>query len=78
MDAPESSPRDVSARVTELELLFMHLQQTLADLDGVVRGQQQQLEHLRRQLAQQTQSLANLGDALYEPPSLEDERPPHY
>ncbi|MBI1903120.1 MAG: hypothetical protein HYS13_18625 [Planctomycetia bacterium] len=37
-------------RVTNLELLFMELQRTVEQLDGVVRAQQQRLEWIEQQL----------------------------
>jgi uncharacterized coiled-coil protein SlyX len=65
-------------RVTDLEMLFTHLQRTIQDLDGVVRQQHRRIDTLEQaitRLAAQVQGVVGVVDPDRAP---EDERPPHY
>lgn len=62
-------------RVTELEVLFMHLQRTVQDLDKVILDQQKQIDGLRGELSRIMTSLDQLTEMAVE---TRDERPPHY
>jgi len=64
-------------RLTDLEILFTHLQRTVHDLDQVVLEQQRQLELLSRQVKQQTAEIATFQTAADER-KPEDDKPPHY
>ena len=68
----------VAERVTKLEELLTHLQQTLQDLSAVAVEQSQRLERIERGLAQM-KSL--YGELTASPAAERDsglERPPHY
>ncbi len=65
-------------RVVELEMLFTHLQRTLADLDQAVLTQQRQIETLERTVARLRAELDGLADASHQTRSPEEEKPPHY
>lgn len=77
-DETPPPPADLAARVTELEMLFTHLQQTVQELNGVVLEQGRLLDRLTVQLNR----LAGDYAALAANPAAErnplDERPPHY
>lgn len=78
MSNETTPPPDLAARVTELEMLFTHLQQTVQELNGVLLEQGRSLDQLSAQLAR----LASEYAALSANPPVErnplDERPPHY
>ena len=62
-------------RVTELEVLFTHLQRNVQDLDKVILDQQKQITGLRGELARIMASLDQLTEMTVD---VRDERPPHY
>jgi uncharacterized coiled-coil protein SlyX len=68
----------LTVRVTDLEVLFMHLQRSVQDLDKVILDQQKQLNSLRAQLSRLLLQLEQLADSGAEPRRLEEEKPPHY
>jgi uncharacterized coiled-coil protein SlyX len=74
---PETS-QPLIERVTELEMLFTHLQRSVQDLDKVILDQQKQLNALRGQLSRLLQQLEQFSDPGAEPRRPEEERPPHY
>jgi uncharacterized coiled-coil protein SlyX len=45
-----NDPQNVIERLTQLELMFMHLEKQYADLNEVVLQQQRQLDALQRRL----------------------------
>jgi uncharacterized coiled-coil protein SlyX len=62
-------------RVTELEMLFTHLQRTVQDLDKAILDQQKQIDGLRGELSRIMATLDQLAEMTVE---SRDERPPHY
>jgi uncharacterized coiled-coil protein SlyX len=68
----------LSQRVTELEVLFTHLQRSVHDLDKVILDQQKQLDGVRGQMSRLLLQLEQFTDLAYEPRRPEEERPPHY
>ena len=62
-------------RVTELEVLFTHLQRSVQDLDKVILDQQKQIDSLRGELARIMGTLDQLTEMTVDG---RDERPPHY
>ncbi len=74
----EDIAQQLILRVTDLEMLFTHLQRTLQELDQVVVGQQRQLDTLEQAIQRLARDTEELAEAPVEPLDLEDERPPHY
>jgi SlyX protein len=66
------------SRLTDLEVLFTHLQRTVHDLDQVVIRHERRLDSLEQALQHLTRHMDGLSNSPEEPISLEDERPPHY
>jgi uncharacterized coiled-coil protein SlyX len=62
-------------RVTELEVLFTHLQRTVQDLDKAILDQQKQIDAFRNELSRIMGTLDQLAEMTVE---TRDERPPHY
>ncbi|MEX2114877.1 MAG: SlyX family protein [Pirellulales bacterium] len=77
---PDATPttHQLHARVVELEVLFTHLQRTLADLDQVALAQQKQIAKLERAVASLRGELDGLAGAAQEARTPEEEKPPHY
>jgi uncharacterized coiled-coil protein SlyX len=79
MNHPQEDPlTSLSARMTELEGLFTHLQRTVQDLDQAVLAQHRRLEILETRLLRLAAGLDALSGPSEPPRTLEDERPPHY
>ena len=74
----ETQSKALEARVTELEMLFTHLQRTVQDLNEVVLDQKGQIERLEDRLDRVTVALETLSHQRTEHRSIEEERPPHY
>ncbi|QDU81103.1 hypothetical protein Pla110_28400 [Polystyrenella longa] len=73
------SPPDTEAlllRITDLEMLFTHLQHDVQQLNGVVLEQQSQLDDLRHINEKLQQHIEEIEGTEERNPS--DERPPHY
>lgn len=70
-----SMPDRLTDRVTELEVLFTHLQRSVQDLDKVILDQQKQIDALRGQLARLMTSLDRLTEMALD---VRDDPPPHY
>jgi uncharacterized coiled-coil protein SlyX len=62
----------------ELEMLFTHLQRTIADLDQVVLAQQKQIEALERTIGSLRGDFDRLATATHTARTPEEEKPPHY
>lgn len=75
MSAELHSAEHVFRRVTELEMLFTHLQRTVQDLDKVILDQQKQIDGLRGELSRIMTTLDQFSELSVE---SRDERPPHY
>jgi len=73
-----SDKAEDSARLVQLEELFLHLQRTVQDLDGVVLAQQKSLDAMERRIAQLTAHVETVSRAVAEPRDALDEKPPHY
>ncbi len=78
MSEPNDAPRNFDARLIELEMLFMHHQRTVADLDQVVLSQQRKIEALERRIQSLQGELGTMASALTPERKPEDEKPPHY
>ena len=65
-------------RLTQVEMLLMHLQKTLQDLDDVIRGQGSRLKDLERDMKRINQELGLLRERAFDERSAEEEKPPHY
>lgn len=74
----DEAHRKLIGRVTELESLFTHLQQTIKDLNQVVLDQQRQLDATERQLSRILRDVMSLSAGVAEPRTAEEEKPPHY
>ena len=75
MSADPNTAEHLFRRVTELEVLFTHLQRTVHDLDKVILDQQKQIDGLRGELSRIMATLDQLTEMTVE---ARDERPPHY
>jgi SlyX protein len=64
-------------RITELEIRFMHQEQTINELSTTVYRQQQVIERLERDLRQLTDQVRMELPSLTKP-AEEEEPPPHY
>ena len=65
-------------RITNLEMLLMHLQKTVQELDDVVRSQGARIEELTRDLKRLNLELGVYRESAIDERSAEEERPPHY
>jgi uncharacterized coiled-coil protein SlyX len=74
----EELTQQLVSRVTDLEMIFTHLQRTVQDLDQVVVRQERRLDTLEQAVQRLTRDVATYSEVPEDPPSLEDERPPHY
>lgn len=74
---PLSSERDLSERVTTLEMLVMHLQHDLEQLNSVVLRQQTELQSLQRMFGRLEARFDRFEPHEDRRDPLE-ERPPHY
>lgn len=68
----------MESRLTDLEMLLMHAQKTLQDLDEVVRAQATRIDDLERDLKRLNLELGLLQESAIDERSPRDERPPHY
>lgn len=77
---PEANaPQVLAERLRALEELYMHLQQTVHELDQVLIAQGKQLASLEQQLGGATELIRALSSTAAGPPiSPIDEKPPHY
>jgi uncharacterized coiled-coil protein SlyX len=71
------TPEELSARVQSLEMLAMHLQHDVEQMNEVILAQQAEIRGLRTLLERFQGQLEN---ALRDPEvrDIEEERPPHY
>jgi uncharacterized coiled-coil protein SlyX len=65
-------------RTTNLEILVMHLQKTVQELDEVIQSQGTRINNLERDLKRLNLELGLLREAAIEERSPEEEKPPHY
>jgi SlyX protein len=65
-------------RITNLEMLVMHLQKTVQELDEVIQSQGTRINNLERDLKRLNLELGLLREAAIEERSPEEEKPPHY
>jgi uncharacterized coiled-coil protein SlyX len=65
-------------RTTNLEMLVMHLQKTVQELDEVIQSQGTRINNLERDLKRLNLELGLLREAAIEERSPEEEKPPHY
>ena len=69
---------ELAARVTELEELFTHQQQTVKDLNLVVTEQYRKIDLLESRLRGMAEKMSTLSEPEAERRTLEDDKPPHY
>lgn len=67
---------DTERRLTDLEIKASYADDLLETLNQIVIRQQQQIEHLARELAAVRQQMPDAGTPTFR--SLRDELPPHY
>ncbi len=65
-------------RITHLEVVIAHLQQSFDELNKVVFQQQRELDQLRRLASRLEDGYRGLLEAERTPRMLSDEKPPHY
>jgi uncharacterized coiled-coil protein SlyX len=70
-------PTEFGERVTQLELLVMHLQHDLEQLSSVVVEQEAELTKLRGALGKVEHRVLELAER-QDPSSPADDKPPHY
>ena len=75
-DERESAP--LADRLVRLEELSMHFERTLGDLGDVLRRLEKRVDVLEAGLNALTGRFTTFSEPHPEPPSLEEERPPHY
>lgn len=68
----------LTARCTDVEAHYTHLEHVVETLNEVVIEQAQRIDALERKLAVLTGQLDTLATQDSEPRSLEDDKPPHY
>jgi SlyX protein len=71
-----TSPEDIDARLTDLEIKASFTEDAVDQLNGVIVRQQQQIDALLRQLGELRRQLPDDAPAAFR--SLRDELPPHY
>jgi uncharacterized coiled-coil protein SlyX len=64
-------------RVTELELRFMHQEQTINELNETVCRQERSIARLERELGRMQEQFLTLSPSINRTPD-EEEPPPHY
>ena len=70
--------QELILRITDLEMLFTHLQRTVQDLDEVIRSQQRRLDTLEQALSRLTLQVDGVSGGADPDRTILDERPPHY
>lgn len=65
-----------TARMEKVEIKLSYLEETVAQLDGIVASQQKEMEGLRTQLEALKKKVAQLAEE--EEREIPDRRPPHY
>jgi uncharacterized coiled-coil protein SlyX len=64
-------------RITELEIRFMHQEQTINELNEIVCRQELALERLEREMSVMREQLKTAASSINRSPE-EEEPPPHY
>jgi SlyX protein len=64
-------------RITELELRFMHQEQTISDLNETVCRQELAIERLERELGRMREQFMTMSPSINRTAD-EEEPPPHY
>jgi uncharacterized coiled-coil protein SlyX len=64
-------------RITELEIRFMHQEQTINELNEIVCRQELALERLEREMSAMREQLKTAASSINRSPE-EEEPPPHY
>jgi len=64
-------------RITELEMRFMHQEQTINELNEIVCRQELTLERLEREMSAMREQLKTAASSINRSPE-EEEPPPHY
>lgn len=77
-DHEERTVEILAERLTRLEELYMHLQRTMQELDGVAVASQKRLDALEGGLSRLARRLDVAIESLGSEERGEQERPPHY
>lgn len=75
---PDELVQQLILRITDLEMLFTHLQRTVQDLDEVIRSQHHRLDTLEQTIARLSLQVDGVSGGVEPGRSILDERPPHY
>jgi len=65
-------------RITELEIKVAYQEDTIQQLDSVICRQQDEIDALKKQFKQLTESAQDLSEGAKDSPSIIDDIPPHY
>jgi SlyX protein len=68
---------DMEERITELELRFMHQEQTISDLNETVCHQELAIERLEREMGRMREQFLTMSPSINRTAD-EEEPPPHY
>lgn len=68
---------DMEERITELELRFMHQEQTINELNETVCRQERAIVRLERELSRLGEQFLTMSPSINRTPA-EEEPPPHY
>lgn len=74
----EELAQQLATRVTDLEMLFTHLQRTVHDLDQVLVQQQRRFDAMEQTLRRLTHDLESVSGVVEPRRDPVEERPPHY
>lgn len=74
----ETQLERLTTRVSDLEVLFTHLQRTVGELDQVILAQQRQIDGLERKLLAMGSEVTAIAAHVADERKPEDEKPPHY
>jgi SlyX protein len=65
-------------RITELEIKVAYQEDTIQQLDSVICRQQDQIDAIKKQFKQLSESTKELSEGSKESSSIIDDIPPHY
>lgn len=69
----------LAQRLQAMEELYMHLQRTVSELDHVIVAQGKRLDELEKKVGAAVELIRTVSTApVGPPPTLLDEKPPHY
>jgi uncharacterized coiled-coil protein SlyX len=74
----ENVAQQLILRITDLEMLFTHLQRTVQDLDQVVVRHERRLDALEQAIQHLRSDAEDFLEVVEDQALREDEQPPHY